>query len=486
MRSLKKFALMFVCLAVSLAPGMFGAASSAAPARASGPQAVTGVDYYVAPWGSDFGPGTFAAPWQTVQKAADNALAGDTVYIRGGVYHERVIVRNTGENYNYITFQNYSNEIATIDGSTTVSPTVAIGQFEVEGKDFIQIFGLHIVNVKGAGIMVLNSSFVNIEYNSTYDTIHAGILISDSTWVQVNKNEIELANNNNGAGSSLELAGVVDFVVSYNHIRYGGAGPTNGPNTGGEGIQIRNGSAYGEVYDNEIHDVRWSGILLDGAWRYTHDLLVYDNVVFNNGGFGIALASKSGGLLESAVIFNNLVYQNQYTGMAFMECCGGQSTHHPIHGIDVVNNTFADNGWQLWGGGLVVANPDVRSVRIYNNLFSQNRSFQIQYQKNTPIQHISTNYNFIDGYRGIDGEVLGGYYIMADPQFMSRTLSNYHLKPSSPAIDKATLDIAKFDLDGVPRPIDGNHDGIAQVDMGVYEYSLPLVKNYLPLTLMQP
>jgi hypothetical protein len=38
--------------------------------------------YYVAPSGNDSNPGTMDRPWQTIQKAADTLIAGDTVYIR--------------------------------------------------------------------------------------------------------------------------------------------------------------------------------------------------------------------------------------------------------------------------------------------------------------------------------------------------------------------------------------------------------------------
>ncbi|HVV49053.1 MAG TPA: pectate lyase, partial [Polyangia bacterium] len=54
------------------------AASAAAPAGAT--------DYYVATTGSDTAAGTMDAPWATLQKAANTAVAGDTVWIRGGTY----------------------------------------------------------------------------------------------------------------------------------------------------------------------------------------------------------------------------------------------------------------------------------------------------------------------------------------------------------------------------------------------------------------
>ena len=45
-----------------------------------------GGDYYIAVYGDDNNPGTYEAPWATLQKAFNVAQPGDTVYIRGGVY----------------------------------------------------------------------------------------------------------------------------------------------------------------------------------------------------------------------------------------------------------------------------------------------------------------------------------------------------------------------------------------------------------------
>ncbi|GBR49201.1 hypothetical protein AA106556_1966 [Neokomagataea tanensis NBRC 106556] len=44
-------------------------------------------DWFVAPDGSDHAEGTLDAPLATLMKAQDKASSGDTVYIRGGVYH---------------------------------------------------------------------------------------------------------------------------------------------------------------------------------------------------------------------------------------------------------------------------------------------------------------------------------------------------------------------------------------------------------------
>lgn len=43
-------------------------------------------DHYVATWGNDNNDGSFEKPWLSWHKAVNSVTAGDTVYIRGGVY----------------------------------------------------------------------------------------------------------------------------------------------------------------------------------------------------------------------------------------------------------------------------------------------------------------------------------------------------------------------------------------------------------------
>lgn len=67
-------------------------------------------DYYVSPLGNDTYRGTREEPWRSWQHAADRATPGDTVYFRGGIYRERVVIEPSGEPGNYITFRNYNEE----------------------------------------------------------------------------------------------------------------------------------------------------------------------------------------------------------------------------------------------------------------------------------------------------------------------------------------------------------------------------------------
>ncbi len=63
---------------------------------------------------SDENDGTESAPFATIQKAADMAMAGDTVVIHGGVYREKVTVKNDGTAGNPIIFTAAEGEEVTV------------------------------------------------------------------------------------------------------------------------------------------------------------------------------------------------------------------------------------------------------------------------------------------------------------------------------------------------------------------------------------
>jgi len=103
-------------------------------------------NYYVSPSGNDNNPGTQSQPFKTIQKGADIATAGDTVYIRGGTYTDGLInITNSGTPGAYITFTNYNNENVVID-DTWVSNRTSGAMISIVGKSYIKISGLNLIN----------------------------------------------------------------------------------------------------------------------------------------------------------------------------------------------------------------------------------------------------------------------------------------------------------------------------------------------------
>jgi hypothetical protein len=75
--------------------------------------------FYVSPAGSDANDGSLAAPWRTIGFAVQQLGAGDTLYVRGGVYNDEHEFSWTcpGTKEAPVTVRNYPGETPIIDGS---------------------------------------------------------------------------------------------------------------------------------------------------------------------------------------------------------------------------------------------------------------------------------------------------------------------------------------------------------------------------------
>jgi hypothetical protein len=66
--------------------------------------------------GHDDADGSQARPWKTLAYAIGRLKPGDTLYLRGGVYYERVTISAVGTPEKPITIRSYPKELAIIDG----------------------------------------------------------------------------------------------------------------------------------------------------------------------------------------------------------------------------------------------------------------------------------------------------------------------------------------------------------------------------------
>jgi hypothetical protein len=117
------------------------------------------VRYYVSPGGSDTNPGTSAAPFQTIQKAADVAGPGDTVIVRPGVYtgeDQLVSLSRGGTPGAWITFRSERRSEAVLDGRNGKSQEAwyfgrGVGYVRVEGFE-IRDLEEHAFDFYGGGV----------------------------------------------------------------------------------------------------------------------------------------------------------------------------------------------------------------------------------------------------------------------------------------------------------------------------------------------
>src|SRR6478609_4101932 len=135
---------------VPLLVGLFAGASVWAQKSA------LAAEYYVAPTGSDSAAGTLAAPFATLQKGADVAVAGDTVYIRGGTY-EITTPKNSGagltfsksgtSDTNRIKYWAYQSEVPVFDFANMVLSTSGYTHGFVVTGSWLHFRGLELRNV---------------------------------------------------------------------------------------------------------------------------------------------------------------------------------------------------------------------------------------------------------------------------------------------------------------------------------------------------
>ena len=417
-----------ICITIILVGGVFGIVGIASASNT----------YYVAPEGDNSNPGTEAQPWKTIQKAADTLVAGDTVYIKNGTYNEKVTPQNSGSLGNYITYTAYPGDTVTIDGTGITLPNW-YGVFDVSNRNYIKVSGLRIINSAYAGIFVGGSSHIIIEKSHTYNTYSSGIAVCSGNNIIIDANEVELACND-GDQECITVAVTDTFEVKNNHVHHGGPGTH-----GGEGIDVKAGSSNGKIYKNHVHNMNRVGIYID-AWNgYEHDIDVYQNIVHDNLGDSIALATEDGGHLENIRVYNNIVYNVLGTGLSVYSFPGVKRN------IKVINNDFYN-----CGTGIGVWDTTIQDFIIRNNICSKN-SCQIQANA---LGNLTIDHNLIDGCT----QIYGDDPVIGDPMFINPSEADFHLQENSSAIDNGSSIYApNDDYDENPRPQGAGYD------IGAYE-----------------
>jgi hypothetical protein len=442
-----------------------------------------GRTYYVSPSGNDANPGTEAQPWRTIQKAADTMMAGDTVYIRGGTYSEQVIPQHSGGvSGGYITYAAYPGETPIIDGKD-LSLATWDGLFHIKGsyvgsayvrRSYIRVSGLRVINAKGGadsyggndvhGIRVDNSDYIIIKGNSTYNTRSSGIGVWNSTHVVIDGDDIALAcnlggpDNLPGAEENLTVDGSSYIEVRNNHVHDGATFPNGW--SGGEGINVKNGSHHIRIFNNIVHlkpvDGSPPNRLAFGidAWdstTSTHDVEIFGNVAYDSF-YGFIVSSEQGGTVENVRVYNNIAYNNTGDGFSIVWWSGTKDGLKK--NIQFFNNTSYNNRV-----GFSNQSPLNENVVVRNNLFSQNATNMSIVS--AALAQTTVDHNLFFG----PGNTYGSDVVVGDPRLVDPAGGDLHLQEGSAAIDVGSpLDAPYADFDGITRPQE------AGFDIGAFEY----------------
>jgi hypothetical protein len=105
----------------------------------------SGTTHYVSPNGSDSAPGTQAAPWRTIQKAADSLQAGQTAIVAAGNYGQRVLITRSGTSAAPITLQAANRADVQLPGFELTGSYWVLSGFDISTRtNGREGYGIHV------------------------------------------------------------------------------------------------------------------------------------------------------------------------------------------------------------------------------------------------------------------------------------------------------------------------------------------------------
>lgn len=394
---------------------------------------VQAATYEVSTAGSDANAGTAAAPWKTLQKAANVVNPGDIVLVNNGTY-AGFRLRRSGTSAARITIKSKTK------WGTKITSTGPSGDPD--------------------NIVLLSASYVTIDGFEVSTAPRAGICVrsmGDDTGADTTDDIVQNCySHDNGLPSGGAHDGIFtgfarNFTAQYNVVA----------NNGEHGIYVSNSADNPIVRGNTSYGNRNCGIQLN-ADQYTGDgaqdglisnWLVENNVIYNNGtggGAGINLDGDINGIAR-----NNLIYNNLATGIALYGIDGAQASNHNL----IVNNTiYNPNSTRA---AVLIADGANSNIVFNNILYSK---YGIEIDAATGTQH---DYNLV---KNIDGGSLSAHESSPAPStlFINLAGNDYHLAAASPALNKGVSTFGgknapAVDIEGITRP-----QG-ATFDIGCYE-----------------
>ncbi|MEM1283619.1 MAG: DUF1565 domain-containing protein, partial [Chlamydiota bacterium] len=321
-----------------------------------------GVEYVVDTNGSDSNSGTFSAPWQTIQKAANEAVAGSTVFVRGGIYREKIAINVEGNaSEGHITFTNYNGEHVTISGEGVPNNPSSYTDdiIYIENKSYLRIAGFEIKDlntVEGSGIRFWGAGSHIELINNTIHNIRGGGEDGGAMGITI------YGSNDNRAISHILIDGNKIYDCDPAHS---------------EALTLNGNVKFFKVVNNIVHDVNNIGIDFIGGetWlstKFARNGICRGNTVYrahSNYGDGFAAGIYVDGG-KSIIIEKNEVYACDL-GIEV----GAENKEVETKNIKVRNNFIHDNDKAgLVFGGYDASRGIVKGCKFTQNILVDNDS----------------------------------------------------------------------------------------------------------------
>lgn len=394
-------------------------------------QNVSASTYYVSNSGNNSNNGTTpSTAWLTLQHAANQVEAGDSVLVANGTY-VGFDLRTSGTASQPIVFMANGNSVL-IDTRNPVTPD----NINMENADYIEINGFRVIDSPRNGIRLVFAN--NCIVRNTYcdNNFERGIFTGFTNDILIEHNECLNSIDEHGiyVSNSSDRS-----IIRYNVCHHNNRG----------GIQINADASQGG----------------DGI---SSNPQIYGNILYENGLAGGAAINLDG--VQGAFIYNNLLYENHASGIAlFMQDGGGPSINATI-----VHNTIlqANNGrWCI----LIV--NGATGAKVYNNILINQHPWRGSIALDPDcVAGFESDYNILVNSLSNEGDGVSmtleewqeeGYDLHSaltpaiDEVFEDAANNDYHLLATTTVIDAGSGENAfgvNTDIEGNLRPQYVEHD----------------------------
>ncbi|HEY4491902.1 MAG TPA: right-handed parallel beta-helix repeat-containing protein, partial [Acidobacteriota bacterium] len=395
--------------------------------------------YYVSNTGSDSNSGSSSSPFATMQKAADVAVAGDTVIVRPGTYVGAKFYKS-GTSSASIRFQGEPGAIVSSKGA---------------------------LNSNNDNLWIRNASYITIEGFEIHSSLRAAIAVQGEPTAEVHG--IVIRNNfcHNNSRWGIFTGYAEGILIENNETSYSSIE---------HGIYVSNSSDNPVIRGNKVHHNNASGVQINADPALAGDgiisnALIEGNEIYNNGAGGGAAINLAS--VTFSMVRNNLLYANSASGIAGWD--DGAGTQWGTHDNEFYNNTIVQASNGRWA--ITLLNGSTNN-RIKNNILlhlgtrgSINLDSSSEPGLDSDYNAVVNVFSYNDGSSFVSlatwqsrGHDQHSFISNSSSLFVDVALNNYHLRSGSPAIDTGVfLANVTTDLDGSSRPQGSTHD------IGCYE-----------------
>jgi hypothetical protein len=378
---------------------------------------------YVATTGNDAADGSLAAPWRTLQRAANLVRAGDQVIVRPGHY-AGFNLTTSGTATNPILFSADPGVI--VDAPNPVRTQDGIN---LEGASWIVIEGFTVVGLPRTGIRSVTNAHVTIRRNVGDSNGRWGILTGFSDDLLIEDNEMSRSAAEHG------------IYVS---------------NSGDRPMIRRN-----HVWGNSGNGIHMNGDLSQGGDGIITGAVVEANVIHGNGRTGGSGINGDG--VQGSRIVNNILYDNHASGISLYQIDGGAPSRNNL----VAHNTIvqaADGRWAIniqdGSTGNRVVNNILLTLHTFRGAISISSDSLSGFVSDANAVTARFTLNGGDSvltlaaWRTATGQDQHSFASTPAALFADAAGGDYHLRADAPARDAATVPTnVTTDFDGKPRPV---------------------------------